>query len=164
MNDYHVFYGGPFSNWHRCSFFVDFKGETIRFNCAEQCLMYSKAVLFGDEDSADKIINARHPSEQKKFGRQVKNFDQAEWDKHKFDIAYKACFAKFSQNPELRSLILNTKGKLVEASPTDLIWGIGWPEGHQSCKDPNKWRGENLLGKVLDEVKRQIRSEQEVKL
>ena len=40
---------------------------------------------------------------------------------------YENCYAKFSQNKKLRKILLSTMNKtLVEASPRDSIWGIGY--------------------------------------
>jgi ribA/ribD-fused uncharacterized protein len=62
---------------------------------------------------------------------------------------------KYSQNEELKELLLNPEleGKhYVEASPLDKIWGIGVGET-EALDDESNWRGQNLLGKALDEVR-----------
>nr|WP_281274574.1 NADAR domain-containing protein [Brevibacillus nitrificans] len=46
----------------------------ITFNCAEQAMMYGKAVLFHDRKIAEKVLKAAEPREQKQLGRLVKNF------------------------------------------------------------------------------------------
>ncbi|SEK85896.1 protein of unknown function [Paenibacillus sp. OK003] len=43
-------------------------------------MMYQKALLFGDQIIADKILKASSVSVQKKLGRQVAGFDQAVWE------------------------------------------------------------------------------------
>jgi len=45
-----------------------------------------------------------------------------------------------------------------KASPLDLIWGIGFAANDPNAFTPNKWRGMNLLGQVLDEVREHIRA------
>lgn len=42
---------------------------------------------------------------------------------------------------------------LVEASPVDEIWGVGLSKESAKIEDPNNWRGENLLGFALMEVR-----------
>ena len=43
-------------------------------------------MLFKDWETAKKILSTSQPSEQKKLGRQVRNFDEEVWRKHRFEI------------------------------------------------------------------------------
>jgi predicted NAD-dependent protein-ADP-ribosyltransferase YbiA (DUF1768 family) len=57
----------------------------------------------------------------------------------------------------LKKLILSDefKGKgFVEASPVDGIWGIKLAENNPDADDETKWKGQNLLGKALDETRK----------
>ena len=65
----------PFSQWHPTKFEVD----GVTYNCAEQYMMHQKAVLFGDEAMATKILKSGDPKEHKALGRKVSNFDQDKW-------------------------------------------------------------------------------------
>ena len=66
--------------------------------------------------------------------------------------------AKFSQNSRLKAILLSTEDKIiVEASPYDTIWGIGLYWEDDRVLDINKWRGQNLLGKALMEVREKLR-------
>lgn len=51
----------------------------------------------------------------------------------------------------LKKLLENSN--FVEASPYDKVWGVGLAEENPLILDEKNWRGENLLGKVLDKVK-----------
>ena len=46
---------------------------------------------------------------------------------------------------------------LVEASPTDLIWGVGLSEFDPDIYDESKWRGKNLLGEILIVVRERLK-------
>lgn len=141
----------PFSNWHPANF-VDDKG--VEYNCSEQYMMYQKAMLFGDQEAADDILFAKHPKEQKEIGRRVRRFDPKVWDAQAKKIVYEGCKLKFSQNPSLKKVLMETEGTLlVETSPYDRIWGIGLAENDPAIHDPLNWNGLNWLGEVLTELR-----------
>jgi hypothetical protein len=74
----------------------------------------------------------------------------------------KANVAKFSQNEDLKQLLLSEEYEghgFVEASPYDKVWGVRMYESNPDIDDESKWKGLNLLGKVLDETRRIIREE-----
>ena len=139
-----------FSQWYPSEFEVD---GTIYYY-AEQFMMAKKALLFKDYEALSKILSATDPKEIKQLGREVRNFDPAVWNQHKYEIVVEGNMAKFSQNPELTEFLKSTGNRiLVEASPYDKIWGIGLTERSPLVIDPSKWRGQNLLGFALMEVR-----------
>jgi len=146
-----LFWGGPpFSQWCRSPFTID----NVDYTCAEQWMMASKAVLFEDEVNLELIMEADHPREQKRLGRQVQGFDSDQWNAVARDIVYKGNYAKFSQNLDLKEQLLATVGTtLVEASPYDAVWGIALSDGNSDCHDRSKWRGTNWLGEVLTQLR-----------
>lgn len=145
--------GSPFSQWHASEFEVEGK----RFGCAEQYMMYGKAVLFGDAETGARILEASTPKQHKALGRQVRGFDGARWERERERIVYEGNHAKFTQNEELRRALLATRGtELVEASPLDRIWGVGLGEADPRIQDPATWRGLNLLGKVLTRLREDL--------
>lgn len=142
-----------FSQWHPCTFKID----GITFNCAEQWMMYAKALLFDDRETAQAILETQNPREQKRLGRKIKNFDQNLWDSKGKEIVYKGNYAKFSQDENMKKQLLSTAGTLlVEASPTDNIWGIGLSETDPRRYDKNQWQGTNFLGEVLTRVREDL--------
>jgi ribA/ribD-fused uncharacterized protein len=151
--------GSPFSNWHPAQYVLN----GTQFNCSEQGVMYAKAILFDDDVIAEQILNCKS-SEQglmKKLGREVKGFNENTWKKNRIRIYKEHCYAKFTQNEHLKQALMNTHGKiLVEASPTDKIWGIGMHKNEAIITPPNKWKGLNLLGKILTEIR--IELEQDI--
>lgn len=144
---YSFFWGGIFSNWYQSKFRVD----GIEYNCGEQYMMHMKAKVFDDEESARLIIMAHSPRVQKALGRKVKNFDPKKWDEVKYELVKKGLREKFNQNSEMKKYLLERKDCIiVEASPEDRIWGIGYDE-FEAEHHMNNW-GENLLGKILTEL------------
>ena len=143
---YLFFWNGIYSQWYPSKMIID----GIEFNCCEQWMMYNKAITFGDQDSAQKILDEPYPNNQKAIGRQIKGFDRNIWDSVCMSIVYRGNLEKFSQNEELKNELLSTGDKIiVEASPYDQIWGIGMGEYEDGIEDPVNWKGLNLLGQCL---------------
>ena len=71
-----------FSQWWE----QPFEADAITYRTAEHWMMASKARLFGDEEMLAKILAAKSPAEAKKLGREVRNFDQATWESHHYNI------------------------------------------------------------------------------
>lgn len=146
----------PFSQWYPASF--ELEGQ--QFTSAEQYMMYGKAQLFGDRDIAARILQADHPRQQKALGRQIQRFDDELWNREAKNIVYRGNHAKFTQNPELLLVLLATAGQtLVEASPTDRIWGIGLSEDDPRIHQRATWRGTNWLGEVLTQLREDLLSQ-----
>lgn len=142
-----------FSNW----FISDFEVKGVRFNCVEQFMMFCKAKLFGDNVTAELIMKATHPRDQKALGRQVVGYNDSTWCERRARIVAHGCYAKFSQNTTLKAALLATGDTiLVEASPYDRIWGVGLAENDPRILDPHQWKGQNLLGIVLTEVRSRL--------
>ena len=161
VTDKHVLFWGEWpSNWYRAEFdaevLIDGKKETKHFYNSEQYFMYMKAIIFGDYEIAEKILATKDPKKAKELGRIVRNYDDKVWNEKRYDVMVEANKYKYSQNPGLKEKLLHTtlrdKG-FVEASKTDNIWGILRGEDDPLADDEKHWRGQNLLGKALDEVR-----------
>jgi hypothetical protein len=121
-------------------------------------MMAEKARLFGDLDTLDKIVSCTHPGEAKQLGRQVRDFDQTTWTHRRSEIVVRGNRAKFDQNLALGEFLIGTGDRvIVEASPRDMIWGIGLDKNNPKAQDPKTWRGENLLGFALMQVRALLR-------
>jgi len=144
------FLDGPFSQWADGPFEID--GE--RYLCAEQHMMAEKARLFGDAATRAAILAAVHPAEHQALGRRVTPFDDEIWRTNARDVVARGNRAKFAQNPDLRSLLDDTRGTtLVDANPLDRLWGIGLLASDPRAASRETWRGLNWLGEVLTAVR-----------
>ncbi|AYV78842.1 MAG: NADAR family protein [Edafosvirus sp.] len=146
------------SQWFPC----EFKENENTYCSAEQYMMAHKALLFAKDDNKkantdifNKIMKSDNQAVIKKLGRMVEGFDQDVWEKKRFDIVVNGNMLKFSQNMDLKQILLGTGSAiLAEASPMDKIWGIGMNK--QTAITGAKWKGLNLLGKALMEVRSKL--------
>jgi ribA/ribD-fused uncharacterized protein len=139
-----------FSQWWESAFTV----EGITYPTAEHWMMAEKARLFGDNAKLSEILAAPSPAHAKALGREISAFDAEIWSEKGYEIVVQGNVYKFSQNPELKAFLLATHNKvLVEASPVDRIWGIGLEQNSPLATQPWYWKGTNLLGFALMEVR-----------
>lgn len=134
-----------------------FELDGVRYATAEHFMMAEKARIFEDQAAREEIVEARTPAIAKKLGRQIANFDDQIWLQHRWDIVVRGNMAKFGQHDHLRAFLTQTGDRiLVEASPFDRIWGIGMAASHPDAEKPENWKGLNLLGFALMEVRKQF--------
>jgi len=144
------------SQWWPCRFTV----EGVEYASAEHWMMCDKARLFGDADAVAAILAAPTPAEAKNLGRLVRGFDDAHWNAARYEAVVRGNVFKFGQNPALREYLLGTANRvLVEASPRDLVWGIGLGAANERATNPRLWRGGNLLGFALMEARSRLAAE-----
>ncbi len=83
-------------------------------------MMYHKAVLFDDMETALAILEADSPNQVRQLGRQVSNYNDEMWEMMRYDIVLRGNRAKFRAHADLKEDLLNTGNKiLVEASAYD---------------------------------------------
>lgn len=156
MKEKFIFYFGEkfvYSHWFKC----DFKIGNLNLCCVEQYIMYQKAILFNDNEIAKRILNSSDPSRHRHLGKRVTGFNKGIWHQHCKRFPFEGNFAKFSQNEELRKILMQSVGKyFAEASPYDRIWGIGLSMSNLKIYDRLQWRGKNWAGEVLESVRTEL--------
>ena len=72
---------------------------------------------------------------------------------------YKINYEKYSQNTRLKNILLSTGDKiLVEANGApDNRWSCGLYADNDRVLDESQWQGENLLGKVLMQIRQELK-------
>lgn len=142
------------SQWYPSPFTI----HSITYKTAEHWMMTEKARLFKDADMEDKIIHAQTPKKAKELGRKVHGFNAETWNSSCFDIVVQGNKEKFTQNEGYAAYLCSTGHKvIVEASPVDTIWGIGLTQDSEQARNPYSWRGQNLLGFALMEVRDMVK-------
>ena len=147
---------GCFSNWYPAGF-----DYVHHFANSEQFMMYHKVLMFGRYDMANKIMKTSDPAECKNIAKQkFKEFVPEIWEKTCYTIVKRGVKAKFAQNEGIRKVLLGTGNELLaECSPWDTKWGIGIDISKPERLDVSKWNGQNLLGRILMEVREELREE-----
>lgn len=159
---YVAFYGYRefLSNFH----FVTFTHKGQQFNSSEQAIMWRKALLFGAVDVAKEILKTTKPNAAKILGQSESiNFDELKWEKYRNDIFDEVLLDKFSTYKMKKLLLATGDRKIIEASPKDMIWGVGMSEDHPDIGNTEKWNGLNLLGFSLERVRKFIKNEENKK-
>ncbi|XP_045159950.2 uncharacterized protein LOC123525176 [Mercenaria mercenaria] len=145
-----------FSQWHPSKFDLDNK----KFCCAEQYMMYMKAVLLHDDKLAKKILSCQDPRRIKSLGRQTEQFSEDLWVHNCLHVVKEGNIAKYRQNERLKEILFRTYPfVLVEASPYDKVWGIGLSKSEPCAWNEATWEGKNLLGYILTEVRDELMCE-----
>lgn len=145
---------GFLSNWCPSPFDLD----GIRFSSAEQYIMYRKCMTFGDSASAQAVLATNDTARQQKIARDADGYVESVWAGMRQMVAVRALLAKFSQNGALKRQLLDTGDAwLVECAHSDVTWACGIRLNEPERLDADKWRGQNILGFALMEVRAMLR-------
>ena len=147
---------GCFSNWYKAGF-----DYVQHYSSTEQFMMYHKVMMFRKYDLGDQIMETDDPAICKNIARQkFPEFNPDIWEKTCYTIVKRGVKAKFAQNKELLNTLLGTGSELLaECSPFDKKWGIGIDINDPNRLNVSKWKGKNLLGRILMEVREELREE-----
>ncbi|HEY7311003.1 MAG TPA: NADAR family protein [Gemmataceae bacterium] len=131
---------GCFSNFYAAPF--TFAGR--RWRTSEH---YFQARKFAGTPREEEIRQATSPAVAARMGRSRRHRLRPDWEKVKDAVMREAVLAKFSQNDELRAVLLDTGSAiLIEHTERDSYWGDG---GDGS--------GRNRLGEILMSVREELR-------
>lgn len=150
-----VFYGrnSRFSNHYHSIFEWDNKS----FSNMEQYLAYRRAKIAGRKDLANKAMNSNDPADSKRVLNELKAApSEPEWIDSRHDILYSWLLAKFAQREDLMNYLLETENRQIGEASRDTTWGIGLILTDRNVLSPRHWRGQNLLGTTLMEVRQEL--------
>lgn len=124
------------ANFYPCKIIM----HGLSFRSSEQAYHWHKLALPGDREY---LLSMDTPMRAKKYARSCEMVP--DWDEMRTGIMLEVLLAKFTQNPELHRLLIETgKATLVGGNRWgDQFWGCVWsPEN-------GTWEGENHLGRTL---------------
>lgn len=167
---------------------IDINWKGVKYFTVDQALAAEKARYFGRTKDLQEIMRTRSTTTMRSIARKFSEGPQArgslvnplkdepkhvetdsekvmreqktaDWDKAKYNITISILMAKFRQHDKLGKLLKETgDAVLAKADHRDIEDGIGIAIENPNAGHPQKWRGKNLLGKALMEVRTQLRA------
>ena len=126
-------------------------GKVI-YHSSEAWFKAEQARAAGQNSLADRVSASDDPFEIMRMTRDLRQ--TKDWVKNEVDIMYSILRAKFDQNAELKTKLLNIRGDMFEAT-TNRKWGIG--KSMAACLSVSGkqvvFDGENRLGKLLGRLR-----------
>lgn len=142
-----------FSNFNRSKLVIN----GINYECMEQYYQETKSEFFEDHATSIKIMSTKNPATMYHYGQNVKGFDEAKWRTVCDKVMLTGLLEKFKA-PKYKNALLKTGNrKLVECNGKDFYWGAGCYMNQPESNDPARWRGQNKLGQLLEEVRRSFK-------
>uniref|UniRef100_A0A0N5B2V5 DUF1768 domain-containing protein n=1 Tax=Strongyloides papillosus TaxID=174720 RepID=A0A0N5B2V5_STREA len=156
--DYVIFKGkvSQLSNFFEKKFYDE---DGTQFLTMEHFFQYKKAIFFNDTATAHRILKAPTALAVKRLARQIRNYNDDEWNMVREEITYKGLIMKF-QDPELRAYL--KKCYLCGNKPKYFIENSGHPFWGANIRNIssniiyNQIRGQNKLGVLMNRLARQL--------
>ena len=101
-------------------------------------------------------MSEKDPYRLMSLGYRVKGLDEALWLPEARKILFKANIAKFTQIKVARDALLATGRDIIGEATLNRTFGIGMRLHDPAALDCSKWTGDNLFGKILEEVQTEI--------
>lgn len=125
--------------------------EKCLFSSSEQAFQYFKAITCKKDESAAKILSMANPRDIKLAGDNIPA--KAIWECHKEAFMRSIVHAKFTQNPEIKKRLLDTKDLPLMECTKNRWWGCGWRIDAPEWEKQSTYPGLNKMGKILMEVR-----------
>lgn len=153
-----VFFGkeSRFSNHYPSTFTID----DTKFTSMEQFLAHSRARFADDQQLMDKVLQSPNPADAKKILNLLREAPgQPAWEVERHDILHAGLLAKFRQNTDLKEYLISSKERQLGEASRNMFWGIGMTLADRDRFNVALWKGDNLLGRTLMEVRQILAAE-----
>lgn len=167
---------------------IDINWKGVKYFTVDQALAAEKARYFGRTKDLQEIMRTRSTTTMRSIARKFSEGPQArgslvnplkdepkhvetdsekamreqksaDWEKARYKTLISILMAKFRQHEQLGKLLKDTgDAVLAKADHRDVDDGIGIAIENPNAGHPQKWRGKNILGKALMEVRTQLRA------
>ena len=102
-------------------------------------------------------MRADDPVKMKAIAYRIKGQDERKWKDSARSVMEKACFLKFTKNPELKNQLTSTRGALVEANQRDNLFSCGLSLSNPQILERSRWTGQNILGDILTNLRNTLK-------
>ena len=143
----------PLSNFN-ASFPVTIREQA--YLCNEQFIQSQKAKLFSDHQAFTDIMRSEDAREMQKRGKRIRGYNDEQWKAKVPEIIQECVSAKVYQNVEVRDYLLKTGTKQIGEGSPNQLFGVGLHISDPKILNPQEWKGGNLMGKVLMEVRSEL--------
>lgn len=142
------FYGADsyFSNWNILPFHDN---EGIGYKTIEHYIVYQKAILFGDLDVAERVLQSPNGRAAKAESKKIAGYDPAIWKDERYVIELSAVYHKFKSHSDALTHLMKTNDRLLVDCTDDTYWGSGVRLDDPSARTRKRWPGNNIGGRTL---------------
>lgn len=142
------------------SHFSPFKDEDgVRYRSVEHYIHAQKALRYNDYLVYQEILAERSARKIKDIP--VDGYSYADWSAVVFEVMKKGLMLKFTSCAEAKEkLVLTGDAKIIFATPYDNVFGNGLPFEADDSTEEKKWKGWNTLGRLLEEIRQIITTQQ----
>lgn len=142
----------PFSNFYPCM--IADNGGQIFFS-AEQLFQYRRAKSHGKLSIAAKMLKTRNNAELLRLAKKIQPSN--EWRTGEEGFMADILMLKFTQNKDLGRTLINTGNRQLHEATGNRKWAVGFDISSKGLTE-NEWRGDDLLGKLLENTREAIRA------
>ena len=133
------------------------------YKAPEQFMVFWRARLFGDEETAEQAMLETNPLKWPMMSNKVKHKAGVSldlWTMLTLELLMEANWAKFRQHEDIRQRLLKEKSPLVESNLRPSQWNCGLQDTNPGINDQASWASGcyNLTGWMLDYIKCELNS------
>ena len=148
------FNNDPLSNFYPCTVNVFDR----KWTSSEHAYQWAKLSAINRPELAEGVIKATSAASAKYIADQVPIRDLAEWtNDRKISVMKEILEAKSVSCQEFKQSLLKGRGKhFIEGTKHSMFWGAGLSYAHARNTNPDKLIGDNHLGRLLNELRDQL--------
>lgn len=130
----------------------------VQYRSCQQFYQALKCKHFGDVKAYTMIMKTFSPKTQAEIASTIEGFDPEVWEKKAEGVMERALRLKFSQNENLKNMLLGTgNANIIFATKYQTYWGSGLAINDDANGEPTCWVGNNKLGQLLMKIREEFK-------